>query len=368
MRRTLLLSLLIMSFITSAFSQEGDKEKARILSDRGKELYANEKYLEAAQAFEEANILFAHPDNLFNAAKAYEKAAEYEKAAKAYQDYLNLYRKQNNSDPPDVLDVTKTIELMKEKAYLSLPTVTIDSDPTQADIYIDDTEKLLGQTPFITHLHQGTHKIVLKKEGYQPLERDIVVRSNEPLRLTFALEKIRKQGIIKVTVNVKKARIVVDGKVMAISPYTEGLVVDEGQHQIVIDKERYNQVTRSVFVESGKTVEVKEELYLSVRPLTWRFYSGLASALIGTAGITVSATVLRKKANEYFTTTSEFKRYRSLTYTGYGVGAALLAGGAGLLIWEFTRKPIDSDDLVKRGTWFIGANNKGLSLNGGLSF
>jgi len=351
MQRCLLAVLAAAAFLATApaFGQGDAKEQAKAVAARGAALYQDGKYLDAAAVFEEANAIAPHPNYLFNAAKAYEKAAEYQKALGAYRSFLDLYEAQNGIKAPEAADVERTIAVMKDKAFLALPEVTIDSDPTGADIYVDDPVKVLGQTPFTTHLAEGSHKVQLKKGGYQGFEKEFVVRSREPLRLTFALEKIKNEGGLRFAVNIRKARIYVDGKVQAVSPFNDTLRVDAGPHQVMVEKERYNQVTQTVAVEAGKTSHIHATLFLTNPPFSWLGYVGIASAVIGAAGITTGALVFRPRANREFKGTGNHNLYKSLTYAGYGGGGAMLGIGAGLLVWEFVRTDVDSDDLV-RGT------------------
>lgn len=331
-------------------AQDDAKERARALSARGQDAYDAGRFAEAAEAFEEANRLYPHPNNLYNAAKAWEAAAEFQKAAEAYRGYLDLHERQLDRPAPDKANVERTIELLREKAFLALPEVTIDSDPPGADIAVDEPDRILGQTPFTTHLSEGTHRVFLKKAGYQGYSKEFVVRSREPLRLTFALEKIQNVGGLRFHVNIRKARIYVDGKVEAVTPYDDVLPVEAGPHQVLVEKERYNQVTQTVQVEVGQTAEVTATLFLTNPPFSWRGYVGITSGVVGTALVVTSAVFFRKQADKYFQGTSEFNKFKTLTYVGYGVGGALIGAGAGLLIWEFARKDVESEDLIGGGT------------------
>lgn len=334
----------------AVLAQEDAKERARALAEQGQAAYDAGRFIEAASAFEEANRLFPHPNNLFNAAKAWEAAAEYQKAIEAYRGYLELHLQQTGSPAPDAVNVQRTIEVLREKAYLALPEVTIDSDPLGADIAIDDPDKVLGQTPFTLRLPEGAHRVFLHKDGYQRLTKEIVVRSREPLRLTFALERIQNVGGLRFHVNVRNARIYVDGKVHGVTPYEDVLSVEAGLRQVVVEKERYNQVTRTVQVETGQTTDVHATLYLTDPPFSWRGYVGITSGVLGTALVVTSAVLFRKQADKYFQGTSEFTRFKKWTYVGYGVGGAMIGAGAGLLVWEFVRKDVDTLDLIGDGT------------------
>jgi hypothetical protein len=346
--RWILLSATWMLWSGPALAQDA-RDRARDLSARGQELYDAGQYPDAARAFEGAQALFPHPNNVFNAAKAWEKAAVYDKAAAAYRDYLDLYKAQNDGKAsPEAADVERTIAVLKDKAFLALPEVAIDSDPPGADVGIDQAGTLLGQTPLTTHLAEGSHRVWLRKAGFLALERDFVVRSREPLRMTFALEAVKNEGGLRFEVNVRKARIYVDGRVVAVSPFREVFKVDAGTHQVLIDKDRYNQVGRSVAVETGKTADVSAKLFLARTPIGWRLGVGITSAVLGAGAVVTAATFLRARGNDEFAGTRDYQTWRNATYGTYAGGAALMGLGVGLMIWEFTRKAVDSDDLATR--------------------
>ena len=361
----ILVAVVLAAPVARAQAQEDAKARARAESQRGEGLYSAGKYAEAIAAFEAAQAIFPHPNNLFNLAKSYEKMAEYDKAMHTWETYLDLYEMQNHSPAPDKEDVARTIVFLKEKAFQALPEVTIDSDPTGADVYVDSPDKLLGQTPLVTHLPEGTHKVFMKRQGCQGFEREFAVRSREPLRLTFALEKTRNEGALRFTVNIRHARISVDGKVVAVTPFTTELPVEAGRHQVTIEKERYNQVSQVVEVEIGQTRDIEAKLHLLSTPFSWRGYIGVTSMVLGAGAVLTAALYARPQGNKYWAVEPNYKLFKTVAYTGYGVGAALLAGGTGLLVWELTRHAVDTDDraalpvmigLDPRGGAWIGAS------------
>jgi tetratricopeptide (TPR) repeat protein len=62
----------------------------------------------------------------------------------------------------------------------------IDSQPTGADLLVDGTK--VGTTPFTGDLPMGRHKLVLKKEGFNDVEKEIAMELNSPYAATISLE------------------------------------------------------------------------------------------------------------------------------------------------------------------------------------
>lgn len=371
-----LVALVVTLFVSPAWGQEQEeaRARARTLSEMGQAAYDSGLFKDAAEAFLKANAHFAHPNNLFNAAKAYEMAAAYDEAVATYRAYLELYEEKNGTPAPDLANLERTIEVLREKAFLALPEVTVDSDPPGADIYIDDPTKVLGQTPFTTHLPHGAHKVFLKKAGYQGYEKEFEIRSREPLRLTFAMEKIRNEGGLRFHVNIRKARIYVDGKVQAVTPYDDVLSVEAGQHQVVVEKDRYTEVSQLVMVETGQVHDVHATLHLKNPPFSWRGGLGITSMILGAGALGVSVGYLRTlpKSQRSFSGDTYFNTVKTWTYVGYGVGGALLAAGIGLTVWEFYREEVDSEDAISSGSSLppimVGTDGDGFYLGASARF
>ena len=165
------------------------------------------------------------------------------------------------------------------------------------------------------------------------------------MRLAFAMEKIKNDGFVRVYTNIRKARIYVDGKVVAVSPFDDPLPVEAGTHQIVVEKEDYNQVSRTVEIRAGVVTDVKAELKLGRKSFSWRGGLGITSLILG-GGSLGTGFWLRSMANKEWNTSSDYKTYKQWTYVGYGVGSGLLGIGLALLIWEGARKEVRPQDLV----------------------
>jgi len=68
-------------------------------------------------------------------------------------------------------------------------TITITSDPTNADVYIDGVYKWTT-TPYTILFEAGSYWIRVQKEGYYPLEVEIEVEAGEVAELPFVFEAI----------------------------------------------------------------------------------------------------------------------------------------------------------------------------------
>ncbi|GBC77099.1 hypothetical protein HRbin08_00568 [bacterium HR08] len=65
--------------------------------------------------------------------------------------------------------------------------INITTDPPKATVFIDG--RPVGQTPLVIELTAGAHQVVIRKEGYRPIEREIFADPSEPeASYDFALE------------------------------------------------------------------------------------------------------------------------------------------------------------------------------------
>ncbi|MFN3198973.1 MAG: tetratricopeptide repeat protein [Bradymonadia bacterium] len=98
-------------FTASALAQTPNDPGARAqqLYSEGKALYAEKKYKAAAEKFEAAYAFDPNPVLLFNLARAYEEAGEYQKATQWYEAYLARYQDDKDADA-----VRHRIHLLKQ--------------------------------------------------------------------------------------------------------------------------------------------------------------------------------------------------------------------------------------------------------------
>lgn len=317
--------------------KQDTKAQAKVFYEKGQKAYQAGNYKVAIVAFKKSYTLFSHPNILFNIAKAYEKLAKYNKAGKFYKKYLARYVEFFHKTAPEAKDVMDTIRVLKEKAYRALPTITINSQPKGAAVYIDDPKAMLGQAPFSAHIKPGTHKLWMKKRGYEPFATSFIVGKNN-LQLAFSLQESKQFAFLMFKSNIVSAQIFVDGKVVGITPFTGKLPVKPGRHQVAFAKDGYNRFSQVVYLKTSHTNTVKARMFLLHPPFSWRGYTGISMIVLGAGAIVVSEFYFRSVANDYYAGTTYYNRFRNYTYIGYGIGGALVGAGTGLLIWEFTRK------------------------------
>lgn len=159
----------------------GDVAKAKELFQSGQKLYKQARYAEAIARFEEAYAVRPHPVIFFNIGKCWEQLGETAKAMRAYRDYLRLAPDAKDRDT--VSDAIANLERrLKEKGLQQL---LVFADPPTARIDVDGKD--LGTSPASIELIAGNHKLTVKLEGYETVERSFVMSIARATEMTINL-------------------------------------------------------------------------------------------------------------------------------------------------------------------------------------
>lgn len=129
---------------------------------------------------------------------------------------------------------------------------TLESVPSGAAVTVDG--KAAGKTPLRDTIAIGEHLLVLKADGYEPLELKVQVPPDSPpVKQQYTLEKARLA--LNVVTVPAGATVFVDGAKVGTSPYQARLT--PGSHAVAAEAEGYNRAEATISGESGQTVEQK---------------------------------------------------------------------------------------------------------------
>lgn len=157
-------------------------ELARLRYRQGVEAYQAKRYREAIDYFLEADRLAPNAALSFNIARAYENTEDVAATLRWYRDYLR-----RSPEAPDRADIEGVIHgLEKRLAAKGVQQVTIQSDPTQADVAIDG--RAVGVTPWTGEIAPGHHKVLLEREGYAPTEQNFELSADHATEVSVTLD------------------------------------------------------------------------------------------------------------------------------------------------------------------------------------
>ena len=243
-------------------------QEAKVAFEEAQTLYTKDQFEEAAAKFMVAFDKKPFSSFLFNAAVAYEKALQYQKAVDAFQKYLEI-------DPQarDAADVKARVDSLKavltplavgvntpEKAAPQvLPAIAtkglviIESKPQGASVYLGDKAKgVFATTPWQGSLEPKPTKLLIEAKGFKPEEREINPRTDKILEIYIALSEQHFLGWIEVVSNVPGADVFIDRQEIGAigrTPYTGHL--KPGKHKLWVQKTGYEVATKDVDVEPG---------------------------------------------------------------------------------------------------------------------
>ena len=243
-------------------------QEAKGAFEEAQTLYTKDQFEEAAAKFLAAYDKKPFSSFLFNAAVAYEKALQYQKAIDSFQKYIEV-----DAEARDAAEVKVRLESLKgvlaaaagkpeEKAAAAaqvLPAIAtkslviIDSKPAGASVYLDDKSKgVFAMTPWQGSLEPKPVKLILEAKGFKPEERQIVPRPDKILEVYIALSEQHFLGWIEVISNVPGADVFIDQReigALGRTPYTGHL--KPGKHTLWLQKAGYEVAQKDIDVEPG---------------------------------------------------------------------------------------------------------------------
>ena len=291
--------------IRQAHAQPPDAlKKAQAAFDKAQLDYLQGKYDEAAQGFVDAFAARPFPQFLYNAGASYhmkgKKASDpdaYQKAVEAYRSYLD--KEPQAADKAKVEKAIGVLEAeikrLKEQAGAGTGSagtgsagtgsgsaappaspsqeveqlgdakprglIVVESEPSNATIYLDDKRKgPFATTPWSGSL-EGDHKIIIEKRGYTVIERPVSADPSKLLVLSAAMSQQSFLGWVEITSNVPGADIFIDDKAVGAvgrTPLSQN--IKPGKHTFWISADGYDEYRQEVEVIPNETHAIKAQL------------------------------------------------------------------------------------------------------------
>jgi hypothetical protein len=136
-------------------------------------------------------------------------------------------------------------------------TISINSIPDGAQVLIDGSS--IGITPVRDYeVNEGTHTIVLKKDGYNDVSDTVNVVKGDNVTRQYTLTKAVTETTVSITSTPDGARVYIDGNDAGNTPLT-GYRLSIGQHSIKVTKDGYNDYNGTFAVSEqdvNKTISI----------------------------------------------------------------------------------------------------------------
>lgn len=170
---------------SAQMTEEETKQFTGYIS-QAKDAFEKKDYEEAASLLKKANYIYVDPRVLFNIARSYEKMDRCGQAIAYYKAALRSGLEGDNADTAE--KEVKAAKKCDDFDAFGSGRVVIKSQPDDALVIIDGEKR--GKTPLeLIMLSSGTHKVVIKKEGYEDQEFELDLEPEEDASVKKTLEE-----------------------------------------------------------------------------------------------------------------------------------------------------------------------------------
>jgi hypothetical protein len=143
--------------------------------------------------------------------------------------------------------------------------LVVTSSTEGAQVFVDG--ELVGQTPLAAPIVRkpGTYTLKIVKRGFTEFIDVVTIKARKETKLDIDLLPIA--GVVRITANVKAARVFVDGKFLGETPLETDVAL--GPKAIKITKGGYRELVKKLDVVAGQTINLDvtlEELPVGSNP------------------------------------------------------------------------------------------------------
>ena len=352
----------------TAFGQaaEDTKAQAKALFKAGSQAYQSGRFLQAAQALEEAYRLSPFPQIAFSIAQAYRKQyfvdrdpPKLKRALQLYRAYLaEVSREGRRGDAlqhvADLEPILARVEAEQRRQGLgpigqvqkrvANTQLMVSSETQGAMVSLNGSEP--AEAPLIREVKPGQHRVLIFAKGYFPEERSAVAVDG---RLIAVEVTLRPKPALVTVKGLDDAGVLVDGRRVATLPVAEPIRVEAGRHFLAVTKRGHYPFAREITAARGQDIVVKTVLQETTQRKASKIVLGAAGvSLLG--GLTFGALGLlqQSKANDIrdkqqmqaidVDEAADYRRFRSrrndlfgASYLLYGTAAVL--GTTGVLLY-----------------------------------
>ncbi|MFT3695127.1 MAG: PEGA domain-containing protein [Kofleriaceae bacterium] len=256
---------------------------------RGETLYLNGDYKGAVQELVESYCEVPFYSILKDIGQAYERELEYGRAIAYFSRYVTdmpADAKKANACAPDPQEDKKNI-LGRIQVLEKLPAkIRIQATPADAKVSIvqDSVVKARGKSGDELVVAGGPYKLVIERDGYKPIERDIHPDIGKPYTYFETLEPYR--GHLRIQTVPGDARIFLDKKLVATGIYDAEL--PGAKYHLSVEASDRETVEKDIELvpdkETNLSIELPREAQFGRRQLlAYATVAGGASAALITA-------------------------------------------------------------------------------------
>jgi tRNA A-37 threonylcarbamoyl transferase component Bud32 len=204
-----------------------------------------------------------------------------------YQDFLETFA----AEPGGPDRFRREYKLVPQPPTLG--TLNITSEPSEADVYLEDSPKPAGRTPFTLGLSPGKVRVKVSMAGYHEQTEDIDVRAGERFALYCPLSP--RDGTVEISSDPAGAEVYSGGELIGKTPFTRQLKPEV--YKLRITLKGRGEVGDIISVHPGETLPPLRYTLDKLRTASERYFLKVTSVPPG-ASVTVNG-VLQKETTPF---------------------------------------------------------------------
>lgn len=245
MNHRLAIPILLVGLLRGGVALGGDSEAAKDKYLTGVELFKEENYPAALEAFEDSYRLAPKSSVLYNIGMCQMALFRFTDALETFRRYLEAGPDKDwkrDKVNAAILEINKVVGRLE-----------VADAPEGATVYVDG--EAVGRAPLAGPivLDPGQHKVRVALEGFRSMETTVTIASEASLTVRAPLDKAR--GTLRVVCDREDAAVTVDGDPRGGCPF-EGPVTP-GSHAISVQAPGMDPVERQAAVRSGEETVVE---------------------------------------------------------------------------------------------------------------
>lgn len=169
----------------SDISELTSEEKQRVQQhvEAGKTAYDDGNFEKSLYEFQQAFDLLRHPDFMYRIALAHDRLGHLEEAVSSYRQFLRMA-----PEAEERPQIERTIQELEERLQKTSPVVEVDTQPSGADVFVDDEKQPRGVTDIELEVEPGKHELLVLKDGFAPFEQTVTIERGQTVTIDVDLE------------------------------------------------------------------------------------------------------------------------------------------------------------------------------------
>ena len=208
-------------------------------------------------------------------------------------------------DKPGYRELTATLVvesgakggLRKEFDLVPLPratgTLEVTSEPPDADVFLGDSRKPAGRTPFTKAVPGGNIRVTLRKDGYKDQMQNADIRAGEKFPLHGSLTPL--DGILKISSEPQGAEVYDGNEFIGTTPFTRPLA--PAVYRLRISLKDIGEIEDVITIRPGETLAPPIYTFAAPVPAALRYFLKITSDPPG-ASVTING-ILKKELTPF---------------------------------------------------------------------